>query len=111
VGIAGPVPLPRLIRYAVHCGVGASLKALGRNTGSLASLAVAGMGAPAASPGRMLVDVLRGRDARHAHNIVQPHFFSLGGALETARWLRAVRRGAFELVDGGARLVTRVESD
>jgi len=111
VGIAGPVPLPRLIKYAIHCGVEASARALGRNTGTLASLAAAGIGAPTTTPGRMLVDVLRRRDTQQARSIVHPHFFSLGGALETARWLRSIRRGAFELVDGGARLVTRVEPD
>lgn len=109
VGIAGPVPLPRLIRYAIHCGVGASLQALVRNAGSLASLAAAGTGV-AAAPDRMLLGVLRGRDAQAAHNVVQPHFFSLGGALETARWLQALRAGAFDLTDDGSGLITREAS-
>jgi methylenetetrahydrofolate reductase (NADPH) len=106
-GIAGPVPLPRLIKYAIHCGVGASLKALMRNTASLASLAAAGAGATAATPDRMLLGVLRGREELQAFNIVQPHFFSLGGALETARWLRALRAGAFEVDAGGTGLTAR----
>jgi methylenetetrahydrofolate reductase (NADPH) len=110
-GIAGPVPLPRLIKYAIHCGVGASLKALVRNTGSLATLATASAGAAAATPDRMLLGVLRGRDAHQAHNVVQPHFFSLGGALETARWLRALRKGAFDPTEDGAGLVTRDEPE
>ena len=107
VGIAGPVPLPRLIKYAIHCGIGASLNALMRNAGPLTTLAAAGVGGTAATPDRMLIGVLRGREERQAVNIVKPHFFSLGGALETARWLRALRTGAFEVDAGGTGLTAR----
>jgi hypothetical protein len=41
---------------------------------------------------------------------MQPHFFSLGGALETARWLQALRAGAFDLTDDGSGLITREAS-
>ena len=33
--------------------------------------------------------------------IFAPHFFAFGGVLETARWLRAVTAGSFELNEAG----------
>ena len=33
--------------------------------------------------------------------IFAPHFFAFGGVLETARWLRAVTEGSFELNEAG----------
>jgi methylenetetrahydrofolate reductase (NADPH) len=96
VGIAGPVPLPKLIRYAVHCGIGASLGAVMKDAGALGNLA-AGVGRAAATPDRVLLGVVRARAQRELYQIVKPHFFSLGGPLETARWLRAVGRGEFTL--------------
>jgi methylenetetrahydrofolate reductase (NADH) len=106
-GIAGPVPLPRLIKYAVHCGIGASLNALMKNLSPFATVAAAGLGRIAATPDRMLLGLLRKRDEQELLNILKPHFFSLGGALETARWLRAVIGGDFELEADGAGFVTR----
>lgn len=107
-GIAGPVPLPRLIRYAVHCGIGPSLKALMREAGTLAKLATGGAGGVAATPDRMLVAIVAGRRAAsEALPIVQPHFFSLGGAIETARWLRAVKRGELDLDAEGTGFVVK----
>jgi len=97
VGIAGPVPLPKLIRYAIHCGIGASLNALLKDAGALGNLATAGVGRAAATPDRMLLGIVRERAQRELYQIVKPHFFSLGGALETARWLRAVARGELRL--------------
>src|SRR5262245_30700512 len=97
VGIAGPVPLQRLIRYAVHCGIGASLGALMKNAATVGRLAGASAGGVAATPDRMLVGVVRGRVEHELYQIVKPHFFSLGAALETAQWLRAVARGEFRL--------------
>ena len=91
VGMAGPASLPQLIAYAMQCGVGASLR------GALQSMAamrnVAGL---ATSPDQMLVRV-----AQHASSaatrIAGVHFYAFGGAVATARWLRAVAGGRFEM--------------
>ncbi len=92
VGLAGPTPLPRLIRFAMQCGIGASLHALARSTSALAGLVRL-----TTSPDEMLTGLVRCRDAAGEALIVKPHFYCFGGSLETARWLRRVREGAFQL--------------
>jgi hypothetical protein len=45
----------------------------------------------------MVLGVLRAKQQNPVSRIFAPHFFAFGGAVETARWLRAVIEGAFEL--------------
>jgi len=79
----------------MQSGVGASIK--GALQGMPAMRNVAGL---ATSPDQMLVRV-----AEHAALGTSPvsgvHFYSFGGALATARWLRAVAEGRFELGPAG----------
>jgi methylenetetrahydrofolate reductase (NADPH) len=92
VGIAGPTPLPQLIRYAMMCGIGASLTAVVRNLsamGNLPHLAV--------NPDEVLVKLVRGRAREGVTRIVQPHFFAFGGTLATARWMQAVMAGGIRV--------------
>jgi methylenetetrahydrofolate reductase (NADPH) len=97
VGIAGRTPLPKLVRFAMHCGVGASMHSLMKNMSAIANLARL-----ATSPDEMLTGLVRCRATCAGSRLVQPHFYSFGGAVATARWLRAVVDGAFELQpDGG----------
>jgi methylenetetrahydrofolate reductase (NADPH) len=99
VGIAGPAPLTKLIKYAMACGIGASLGALMRNT-----TALSGMARMATSADEMLLSVVRGRALARHSNLVQPHFFAFGGVLATARWIRALIDGAFEIDPDANRL-------
>jgi len=92
VGVAGPTPLPKLIKYAAACGVGASLGALTKNMGLLGKLT-----GFATTPEEMLVGLVRGAAATPATHLVHPHFYAFGGVIATARWFRAVMQGAFEL--------------
>lgn len=94
-GLAGPTPLSKLIRYAMRCGIGASLRVLTAKSGGLMNLA--NMAKVTATPDEMLVGLVRGMDVLPAGTLVQPHFFSFGGCVETARWLVAVGEGAIEL--------------
>jgi methylenetetrahydrofolate reductase (NADPH) len=91
VGLAGPASLPRLLRFAAMCGVGNSLRALQTRPGAIARLMVE------AGP----EVALRGLSARAEALIAGAHFFCFGGLVRTARWLRAVREGRFELTDDG----------
>jgi methylenetetrahydrofolate reductase (NADPH) len=107
VGIAGPTPLPKLIRFAMHCGVGASLGALIKNMSAVSHVA-----RPATSPDEMLVGVVRGcvggapnYTAGRPTHLVKPHVYSFGGAMATARWVRAVVDGSFELHPDSGRFV------
>lgn len=95
VGMAGPAALSQLIAYAMQCGVGASLR------GALQSMAamrnIAGL---ATSPDQMLVRVAE-LAACGTSQIAGVHFYSFGGALALARWLRAVAEGRFEIGPAG----------
>lgn len=97
VGIAGPTSLPKLIKFAMQCGVGSSLHALMHNMSAMSNIARVVI-----SPDEMLEGLVRGRATYQASRLVQPHFYSFGGAVATARWLRAVVDGSFEVQpDGG----------
>ncbi|MEQ1579860.1 MAG: methylenetetrahydrofolate reductase [Steroidobacteraceae bacterium] len=91
-GLAGPTPLSKLIRYAMRCGIGASLRVLTAKSGGLMNLA--NMAKVTATPDEMLVGLVRGMRALPAGALAQPHFFSFGGCVETARWMVAVGEGA-----------------
>ncbi len=91
-GVAGPAPLTRLIKYALHCGVGASLKAVAGN-----SLSASKLPHLVTKADEMLIGLHAAKHLNPDSRIFAPHFFAFGGVLETARWLRAVIEGSFEL--------------
>ena len=91
-GVAGPTPFTKLLKYAAHCGVGASLRAVAGNALSLGRLPHL-----VTKSDEMLIGVYGAKQANPDSRIFAPHFFAFGGVLETARWLRAVVDGSFEL--------------
>ncbi|MEO8133214.1 MAG: methylenetetrahydrofolate reductase [Betaproteobacteria bacterium] len=91
VGIAGPAPLSKLLHFAIQCGIGASLRGLGRNPGALAGFAGLARG-----PEEMVTGLVEDRAASDGL-IDRPHFYCFGGSLETARWLDKVAAGSFDL--------------
>ena len=100
VGIAGPASLRTLIRFAMLCGIGASLNALMTNLSAINSVKHL-----VTSADEMLVQIVLARAGALARRIVQPHFFSFGGVLQTVRWLEAIRAGRFDLEAGFGALV------
>jgi len=95
VGLSGPASLPRLLRFAMLCGIGNSVRALKARPQAITRLLVE------AGPEVVVRDVSR----RAGAPIAGVHFFCFGGLIRTARWLRAVREGRFELTsDGGFRV-------
>jgi methylenetetrahydrofolate reductase (NADPH) len=74
IGMAGPTSVPALLRYARHCGVAASLRGL---VSGVASGLIGHVG-----PDR-IIEILSAADGL---GDVAPHYFSFGGALETARY-------------------------
>jgi len=96
VGIAGPAPIAKLLHFAVQCGIGASLRGLMRNLSTAARSRVL-----ATSPDQHLLGLL---GTPLSAQIVAPHFFAFGGALETAQWMRQVAAGAFDIDTKAARL-------
>jgi methylenetetrahydrofolate reductase (NADPH) len=80
IGIAGPATVATLAKFAVRCGIGASLRAFGR--GGTAFARILAEATPDA-----LVTALIGDDDRAAA-FEGLHFFSFGGLRRTAEWLR-----------------------
>jgi methylenetetrahydrofolate reductase (NADPH) len=74
IGMAGPSSVPALLRYAKRCGVAASLRGL---VSGVVSGLIGHVG-----PGR-IIDTL---SAAGDLGDVAPHYFSFGGALETAHY-------------------------
>jgi hypothetical protein len=97
IGIAGPAPLAKLMHFAAQCGIRSALRGLVRTLGAAAL-------APklATTPDQHLLRLL-GTPPVSAQ-IVAPHFFAFGGALETARWMRSVSAGGFDIDLDAARL-------
>jgi methylenetetrahydrofolate reductase (NADPH) len=95
VGIAGPASLAKLMHFAIQCGIGASLRAVTRNLGTVAHSSDLVI-----SPDQHLLALL-GNPL--SPQVVAPHFFAFGGALETARWMRKVAAGAFDIDPPAAR--------
>jgi methylenetetrahydrofolate reductase (NADPH) len=95
VGLSGPASLPRLLKFAALCGIGNSIRALKARPQAITRLLVQ------TGPEEVVREL-----ARHAGPpITGLHFFCFGGLVRTARWLRALREGLFELTeDGGFRV-------
>jgi methylenetetrahydrofolate reductase (NADPH) len=102
VGLAGPTPLAKLLKFALQCGIGTSMRSLVKKPEALASLT--GL---AAGPDEMLLGIIRGCAPQPDSQLAQPHLYSFGGALATAGWLRSVMQGAFDLAPDGKRFTVR----
>ena len=102
VGIAGPTPLPKLIKFAMRCGIGASLGSLMKNASAMANLT-----RMATTPDAMVTGIMRGVIPDLGSRIVKPHFFCFGGLIETVGWIKAVRDGNFEIGEGAGSFALR----
>lgn len=81
VGVAGPARLQTLIRFALACGIGPSLKVLERRAKDLTNLV------RPFEPTRILSDLSGAHASGRAGNIEAIHVFPLGGIAETADYL------------------------
>lgn len=104
VGVAGPAERGKLIKYALRCGVGASLRAL-RERSELARNVMAGE-----TPQELLGEVALAQAAEPSLGIGGVHFFTFGDPASSIRWAEdsrtfgtnAARRGE-ELADSLSR--------
>jgi len=85
VGVAGPADRTTLLKYAMLCGVGASLRAL-RERKDLARSMAAGE-----TPEALLTEIALAREAEPAFGISGVHFFTFGSLMKTAKWVESVR--------------------
>ena len=93
-GVAGPAKVTTLFRYAVRCGVGASIRALGVRGGALLNM-LGDQG-----PDRMMRSLAEARIAG-CRDFDGIHMFGFGGYLRTVKWLAQVRAGSITLKPSG----------
>jgi methylenetetrahydrofolate reductase (NADPH) len=79
IGIAGPATVATLAKFAVRCGVGASLRALGRGGTAFARILAV------ATPDALVAALVGGDEGAAAFDGL--HFFSFGGLRRTAEWI------------------------
>lgn len=81
VGIAGPATIATLAKFAVRCGIGASLRALGRGQTAFARILTE------ATPDALIGALVAGEE--RGTRIDGLHVFTFGGVFQTAAWLNA----------------------
>ncbi|WP_296765808.1 methylenetetrahydrofolate reductase [Sediminimonas sp.] len=80
IGIAGPAKLQTLIKFAIACGVGPSLKVLQRRAMDVSKLLLP------YEPTEVLTDLAAHKAANPGSNIERVHFFPMGGIKANATW-------------------------
>lgn len=80
IGVAGPAKLQTMIKFAISCGVGASLRVLQRRAKDVTKLLVP------FEPGEFLSGLAAHKAATPDFNITNVHFFPLGGIKTNATW-------------------------
>jgi methylenetetrahydrofolate reductase (NADPH) len=95
-GLYGLTSMARLMRYALSCGIGASLEGLRQRSTGFLGLAAA------EAPDRLAVELARASLADPDLRISTFHLFPLGGLAATVSWANAMRQGRFELTREGA---------
>jgi methylenetetrahydrofolate reductase (NADPH) len=80
IGIAGPAKLQTLIKFAIACGVGPSLKVLQKRAMDVTKLVMP------YEPDAVIGALAAHKAATPGFNIEQVHFFPLGGIKATATW-------------------------
>lgn len=90
IGIAGPAKLQTLIKFAIACGVGASLKVLQKRATDVTKLLLP------YEPTEVLAQLAAHKIANPNFNISHVHFFPLGGIKANANW--AINHGGASAV-------------
>lgn len=81
IGVAGPAKLQTLIKFAIACGVGPSLKVLQKRAMDVSKLLLP------YEPTEFLSDLAAHKAAHPGFGIAQVHFFPLGGIKTNAQWV------------------------
>ena len=80
IGIAGPAKLQTLIKFAIACGVGPSLKVLQKRAMDVSKLLLP------YEPNDVIGELAAHKAANPDFNITNVHFFPLGGIKTNANW-------------------------
>jgi methylenetetrahydrofolate reductase (NADPH) len=88
IGIAGPAKLQTMIKFAIACGVGPSLKVLQKRAMDVSKLLLP------YEPTDVVATLAAHKAAHPDFNIDQVHFFPLGGIKTNAEWANSHSRAA-----------------
>jgi methylenetetrahydrofolate reductase (NADH) len=99
VGLPGLATLKTLIKFAMDCGVGESLKTVTRHAANMTKLLAV------TTPDDQLID-LAGRGLSKPDTLLRGvHFFPFGGMKRTAEWANKIVAGEFEFTKDGKGIV------
>ncbi len=87
IGIAGPAKLQTMIKFAMACGVGPSLRVLQKRAKDLTKLVLP------FKPDIILSELARHKAANPDFNIEHVHFFPLGGIAKTTDYIAEETKG------------------
>ena len=99
VGLPGLASPASLLKFALDCGVGASLEAFAKRAGKFTKLLTV------ATPDDTLVNLVRYKEKNPASHLAGIHFFPFGGFKRTAAWANKIAEGQFELNSDGTGLI------
>ena len=83
IGVAGPAKLQTLIKFAIACGVGPSLRVLQKRALDVTKLLLP------YEPTDVIAELAAHKAANPGFGIEQVHFFPLGGIKTNAEWVTA----------------------
>jgi methylenetetrahydrofolate reductase (NADPH) len=93
VGLPGLANAKTLLKYAMECGVGASLQAFSKRYASLTKLLTV------SAPDESIVALARHKERTPQTHISGVHFFTFGGFEKTSAWANKIAAGDFEITD------------
>src|SRR5262249_5638978 len=99
-GLPGLATAKTLLRYAIDCGIGASLQAFSKQYASLTKLLTV------SAPDHTIVALAAYKERTPQSQIARVHFFTFGGFKKTADWANKIVAGNFELTADGGLQVT-----
>ena len=82
IGIAGPAKLQTLLKFAIACGVGPSLRVLQKRAKDVTKLVLP------FEPTEVVADLARHKAANPGFLVERVHIFPLGGIKTSAEWVR-----------------------
>jgi methylenetetrahydrofolate reductase (NADPH) len=95
VGLPGLGSARTLLKYAMECGIGASLQAFSKRYASLTRLLTV------SAPDTTIVDLSRHKERIPQSRLSGVHFFTFGGFKKTAEWANKIAAGDFEITENG----------
>ena len=95
VGLPGLATAKTLLKYAMDCGVGASLSAFSKQYASLTKLLTV------SAPDEAVVAMAAHKENNPSSVLAGVHFFPFGGMKKTADWANKIVAGQFEVTSSG----------